>query len=84
MPATTTVSGDSLLVSGFTITPNNSTVFPIATKQIRITGTSGDLAVTWMDGTTSVEPVLSGATYNWRLTKVSLTGTTATGIRGYI
>lgn len=82
MVATTSGSGDGPLTSGFTVTPNDVTTF-LPTRQIRITGTSGNINVVWMDGSTSIEPVLTNTSYNWRLTKVLSSSTTATGIRGY-
>lgn len=73
----------SPLQGGFVITPSDSTDLPQVTRQIRITGNPGTLAVIWAGGEQTVEPVSAGDVLDWRVTRVRATGTTATGIRGY-
>jgi hypothetical protein len=72
------------LVKCFPIVPNDASDLPEVTRQIRVTGTGGNLAVVWPDGTQTIEPVAAGETFDWRLTRILATGTTATGIRGYV
>ena len=71
------------ITAGFSITPNDATDLAIITRQIRITGSAGNLSVVWVDGSSSVETVAAGETLDWRIRRVLSTGTTATGIRGY-
>lgn len=71
------------ITTGFAITPNDTADLAIATRQIRITGSAGNIAVVWVDGSTSVEPVAAGETLDWRIRRVLATGTTATGLRGF-
>lgn len=73
----------SPLIGGFAITPNDGTDLPFTTRQIRITGAAGALAVTWLGGLETIEPVLAGETLDWRIVRIKATGTTATGLRGY-
>lgn len=73
----------SPLIGGFAITPSDSTDLAQMTRQIRVTGSSGAIAVIWADGTQTVEPVSAGESLDWRLVRVRATGTTATGLRGY-
>ena len=53
------------------------------TRQIRITGNAGNLAIVWASGVETIEPVLAGETLDWRAKRIKATATTATGIRGY-
>lgn len=69
---------------GFVITPNDSADLPFFPNCIRITGSSGNIAVVWPDGSETTEPVSTGDVWNWRITRIKATGTTATGIRGYL
>lgn len=71
------------VTTGFEIVPNDSADLPQATRQIRITGQGGQLAVTWLSGHQTVEPVVAGETLDWRIQRILATNTTATGIRGY-
>jgi len=72
------------ITSGFSITPHDSNDLPAVTRQIRITGSGGNLAVVWADGGETVEPVVAGETLDWRIRRVKATGTTAAGVRGYV
>lgn len=74
---------NSPLTKGFAITPSDSEDLDFLTRQIRITGNAGNIAVIWADGTESIEPVAAGDIFAWRIARVKATGTTATGIRGY-
>ncbi|MGL4325129.1 MAG: spike base protein, RCAP_Rcc01079 family [Beijerinckiaceae bacterium] len=71
------------LIGGFAVTPHDTNDLPQVTRQLRITGTAGFIAVIWKDGTESTEPVSAGDVLDWRLSRIKATGTTATGVRGY-
>ncbi len=71
------------LTRGFAIVPNDSTALPVVTRQLRVTGAAGTIAVVWASGEESTEPVSSGDVLDWRIQLVKATGTTATGLRGY-
>lgn len=73
----------SPLVGGFEITPSDSANLPHVTREIRVTGTDGDVAVVWANGAETIEPVLTGETLRWRIRRVKASGTTASGLRGY-
>jgi hypothetical protein len=73
----------SPLSAGFEITPNDSADLSNATRQIRITGQGGNIAVVWLGGGETIEPVSAGETLDWRIKRIKATGTTATGLRGY-
>lgn len=73
----------SPLIGGFAITPSDGTDLPFTTRQIRVTGSGGTVAVTWPAGVETIEPVLAGETLDWRIVRIKATGTTATGLRGY-
>jgi hypothetical protein len=72
------------LMRGFAITPSDAADLPSVTRQIRVTGAAGDIVVTWADGSVTTEPVQANETLDWRIRKVAATGTTATGLRGYV
>lgn len=74
----------SPLIGGFAITPDDGNDLASTTRQIRVTGNGGTLSVLWADGSSSVEPVSSGDVWDWRIVRVLATGTTATGLRGYV
>jgi hypothetical protein len=71
------------LTRGFAITPSDTVPLPAVTRQLRVTGTAGTIAVVWASGEESVEPVNVGDFLDWRIHQVKATGTTATGLRGY-
>lgn len=71
------------LAGAFAITPSDTTDLPQITRQLRVTGTAGNVAVIWASGDQTVEPVALGDVLDWRIQRVKATGTTATGIRGY-
>jgi hypothetical protein len=73
----------SPLIGGFAITPNDAADLAVATRQIRVTGTAGQIAVIWIGGDETIEPVAAGDVLDWRIQRVKATGTTATGLRGY-
>ena len=73
----------SPLSGGFPIAPSDAEDLAFVTRQIRITGGGGTLAVVWQSGAETIEPVLAGDVLDWRATRIKATGTTATGIRGY-
>lgn len=67
---------------GFAITPSDATVFAQPTRGIWVGGL-GDLAVTYLDGSTSVlKAVPAGTELRIRATQVLATNTTATNISG--
>ena len=71
------------LEGGFAITPDDANDLPAVTRQIRVTGDAGDVAVVWLSGVETIEPVEAGGVYDWRIKRVKDTGTDATGLRGY-
>lgn len=73
----------SPLIGAFPITPDDSNDLPEVTRQIRITGSAGNIAVVWSGGLETIEPVSAGDVLDWRIVRVKATGTTATGLRGY-
>lgn len=73
----------SPLIGAFAITPDDSIDLIQVTRQIRVTGASGNLAVVWAGGLETIEPVTSGDVLDWRLRRIKATGTTANGLRGY-
>jgi hypothetical protein len=73
----------SPLVGAFPIQPDDGADLPSVTRQLRVTGAGGEIAVLWAAGGQTVEPVSAGDILDWRLRRVLATGTTATGLRGY-
>ncbi len=73
----------SPLIGAFTITPSDTQDLTRDTRQLRVTGQGGALAVVWISGAQTIEPVSAGDTLDWRIRRVLATGTTATGLRGY-
>lgn len=71
------------LISGFAIVPADNADLPAVTRQIRVAGAGGDIAVVWADGAETTEPVAAGDVFDWRIRRVKATGTTATGLKGY-
>jgi hypothetical protein len=72
------------IVKGFAIVPNDAADLPEVTRQIRVTGSGGAIAVVWPGGEQTIEPVSAGEPLDWRIVRVLATGTTATGLRGYV
>lgn len=69
-------------VGGFAVTKSDSAVFPQPTRALYVGGV-GDVAVTYLDGTTDVlKAVPTGTLLPVRVTQVLSTGTTATNISG--
>lgn len=67
----------------FAITPNDATDLVNATRAIYVSGTSGDIKVTTVKGTTLVIPAVpSGDRFPIRVSRVWAAGTTATGLIG--
>lgn len=71
------------IIMGMAVTPSDAVNLPWTTRQLRVTGASGDIVVTWANGEITTEPVLLGETLDWSVIKIGATGTTATGIRAY-
>jgi hypothetical protein len=71
------------VTTGFEIVPNDNADLAQATRQIRVTGQGGQMAVVWLSGVQTIEPVLAGETLDWRILRILATNTTATGLRGY-
>lgn len=66
----------------FAITLDNANDLPFVTRQIYV-GVAGDIRVTTLGGETVTYPgVAAGYWYGPRVTRVFLTGTTATGLIG--
>lgn len=74
---------NSPLIGAFAVVPNDAADLPRITRQIRVTGQGGTVAVVWFDGAETAEPVSAGETLDWRIIRVKSSGTTATGLRGY-
>ena len=74
---------NSPLIGAFPITPSDVADLPNNTRQIRVTGTAGNLACLWQDGQTRTIPVLANDILDWRVSRVLSTGTTATGLWGF-
>ena len=69
-------------VGGFAITKSDSTVFAQPTRALYVGGT-GDVAVTYLDGTTDIlQAVPVGTVIPVRVKQVLSTGTTATKVSG--
>lgn len=86
MPDHFSTQGASLitpLIGGFVVAPDDLADLPAVTRQVRITGASGSLAVIWASGLETIEPVSTGDVFDWRLRRIKSAGTTATGVRGY-
>ncbi|TMI98469.1 MAG: hypothetical protein E6G97_25945 [Alphaproteobacteria bacterium] len=73
---------DSPYEGGFAITKSDATVFAQPTRGVWVGG-AGDLAVTYLDGTTDIlQSVPAGTMLRIRVKQVLSTGTTATKISG--
>ena len=70
------------LQGAFAITPDDATLLPQHTRQLRIT-TGGDLRVEFISGVVATIPVWSQDVIDLRVVRVFATGTTATGIYGF-
>jgi hypothetical protein len=70
------------IVGAFAVSPDDEQDLPKVTRQLYAAG-AGDIAVVWLDGSETVEPIAAGERVDWRVSRVKATGTTATGIRGY-
>ena len=69
-------------VGGFVITKSNTTVFAQPTRALYVGGV-GDVAVTYLDGTTdTLKAVPAGTVLPVRVSQVLSTGTSATNISG--
>lgn len=73
----------SPLTGAFAIVPSDTVDLPNLPRQIRVTGSGGNLAAVWADGQTRTIPVFTGDILDWRLVRVLATGTTATGLWGF-
>lgn len=87
MPASDSFSNQMATVTGpitgaFVITPHATDELPKVTRQIYAAG-AGNIAVVWADGSETTEPVAAGERLDWRIKAVRVSGTTATGLRGY-
>jgi hypothetical protein len=67
----------------FAVTPSNSTTFPQAVRQLYV-GTAGDVSVTTSDGVTVIHRNAVGYIGPFFITRVNLTGTTASDIVAYV
>lgn len=62
------------------VTPSDTVRLPFEVQQVRIVGTSGNLAMRNRHGEEAIVPVTAGETYDFGPTHILATGTTATGI----
>lgn len=70
------------MAGGFAVTKSDATVFSQPTRAVWVGGV-GDLAVTYLDGTTDIlQSVPAGTMLSIRVKQVLSTGTTATKISG--
>lgn len=73
---------DGPATGGFAITKSDVTVFAQPTRAVWVGG-AGDLAVTYLDGTTDIlQAVAAGTLLAIRVTQVLSTGTSATKLSG--
>lgn len=80
--STFSASLDGPYTGGFPITKSDVTVFSQPTRAVWVGGV-GDVAVTYLDGTTDIlQAVPTGTMLYIRVTQVLATGTTATKISG--
>lgn len=70
-------------ITVFDVTPNDAVDLPDVTTALNV-ATPGTIRVTLLDGSTGDVSATPGAPLPVRATRVWLTGTTATGIRGLI
>lgn len=71
---------DSPYIGGFAVTKSDTTVFTQPTRAIYVGGV-GDLAVTYLDGSSDIlKAVPAGTLLRIRVTQVKSTSTTATNI----
>jgi hypothetical protein len=74
---------DSPGEDGFDITPNNDNDLPQVTRALYITG-AGDVRFTTRKGTTLTWSFPANYLFTMRVSRVHVTGTTATGIKGIV
>lgn len=68
---------------GKTITPHDTTNIGFTTRMVHV-AVAGDVSVVWADGgTTEVLTGITAGNHPWRITRVNLTGTSATGITAF-
>jgi hypothetical protein len=70
-------------IGAFAITPNNSTDLAQAIRAVTIGGDAGVIVYDWQ-GTTYTTGALPVGTYAMRATRIRATGTTATGLTGWV
>ncbi len=80
-PAATNPADDA-----FPITPSDTTDLSVMVRALRIasTGTGGIVRVTTRSGTVRDLPIAAGEQWEVRVSRVWTTGTTATGIWGFV
>lgn len=84
MPNTSQNFSGGSATGGFAITPHDATLLAGATRFLWVTGT-GDLSLLMLDGSTVALTGVPANTTLWvRCVRVNATGTTATGIVGFI
>lgn len=81
MPSFKATPISSPLVGAAPVTPNDSSDLPYVTRGIMVTGTSGNVALVFQDGSqVTLGGLAVGTLYPFAVTRVKATGTTATGI----
>ena len=70
----------------FPNTPSDTTDLPVMTRALRVslTGTGGTVRVVTRAGATRDLPIAAGEQWDVRVSRVLATGTTATGIWGFV
>lgn len=80
--ATYQVTPPGPMTGGFAVTKSDATIFAQPTRAVWVGGV-GNVAVTYLDGTTDILlAVPTGTMLNIRVTQVLSTGTTATNLSG--
>ena len=66
------------------VTPSNTVDLAKPIRAFMVTA-AGDVSVVMADGTTGIYPACQpGAQYTGKITRINLTGTAATGIKGFL
>jgi hypothetical protein len=71
------------IIGAFAIVPDDATDIEYLTRQIKASG-AGNIAVVWFNNSESIETIEANKEYTWSIKRVKSTGTTASGIKGYV
>jgi hypothetical protein len=73
----------SSAIGSFAITPSDDEDLALAVRRVTISGTSGVIVYDWA-GTTWTTGVLLPGNHDFRAIRIRATGTTATGLTGWV